>query len=253
MRRSRRCPISAWTGPISKFVRPLRLPPGRNIDGEPHRRATFATPLRLTDFRPFQMRPICSRRSRLNRCSRAAGRRPPMPRRLLGARVPTLTCWRSCCAARAIMTRGGTETSTTAGAAAGRADAEPGAAINFFGRASRVGAAGPEAGRLREAFAVKPAMRSMPTRSCRRPCTQHRARRTGLRLRQGGRAGHRGRPWDAHRELDDAGQLRARSRRFGTIRVTGKPLFSARHVGDIARFQPGDPFERSWSRICAAP
>jgi translocation and assembly module TamA len=33
--------------------------------------------------------------------------------------------------------------------------------------------------------------------------------------------------------------------RFGTIRVTGRPPFSARHVATIARFKPGDPFKRS--------
>jgi translocation and assembly module TamA len=33
--------------------------------------------------------------------------------------------------------------------------------------------------------------------------------------------------------------------RFGTIRVSGKPPFSARHVATIARFRPGDPFQRS--------
>jgi translocation and assembly module TamA len=33
--------------------------------------------------------------------------------------------------------------------------------------------------------------------------------------------------------------------RFGTIHVSGKPPFSARHVGVIARFRPGDPFRRS--------
>jgi translocation and assembly module TamA len=33
--------------------------------------------------------------------------------------------------------------------------------------------------------------------------------------------------------------------RFGTIRVTGSPPFSARHVGLIARFETGDRFERS--------
>jgi translocation and assembly module TamA len=33
--------------------------------------------------------------------------------------------------------------------------------------------------------------------------------------------------------------------RFGAIRVTGKPPFSARHVAIIARFKPGDPFKRS--------
>jgi translocation and assembly module TamA len=32
---------------------------------------------------------------------------------------------------------------------------------------------------------------------------------------------------------------------FGTIRVTGQPPFSARHVGVIARFRSGDRFERS--------
>jgi translocation and assembly module TamA len=32
---------------------------------------------------------------------------------------------------------------------------------------------------------------------------------------------------------------------FGTIRVTGTPPFSARHVGTIARFRRGDPFRRS--------
>jgi translocation and assembly module TamA len=33
--------------------------------------------------------------------------------------------------------------------------------------------------------------------------------------------------------------------KFGTIRVSGKPPFSARHVGIIARFKPGDQFQRS--------
>jgi translocation and assembly module TamA len=33
--------------------------------------------------------------------------------------------------------------------------------------------------------------------------------------------------------------------RFGTIHVTGRPPFSARHVQTIARFKPGDPFKRS--------
>ncbi len=32
---------------------------------------------------------------------------------------------------------------------------------------------------------------------------------------------------------------------FGAIRVTGTPPFSARHVGQIARFERGDPFRRS--------
>ena len=33
--------------------------------------------------------------------------------------------------------------------------------------------------------------------------------------------------------------------RFGDIRVTGKPPFSSRHVGRIARFRKGDQYERS--------
>lgn len=33
--------------------------------------------------------------------------------------------------------------------------------------------------------------------------------------------------------------------RFGVIRVTGRPPFSAHHVGIIARFKPGDQFQRS--------
>ena len=33
--------------------------------------------------------------------------------------------------------------------------------------------------------------------------------------------------------------------RFGVIRVSGQPPFSARHVGIIARFKQGDPFQRS--------
>ena len=33
--------------------------------------------------------------------------------------------------------------------------------------------------------------------------------------------------------------------RFGAIRVSGKPPFSARHVWTIARFKPGEPFQRS--------
>ena len=33
--------------------------------------------------------------------------------------------------------------------------------------------------------------------------------------------------------------------RFGAIHVSGRPPFGARHVGIIARFKPGDPFQRS--------
>ena len=33
--------------------------------------------------------------------------------------------------------------------------------------------------------------------------------------------------------------------RFGSIRVSGEPPFSSRHVGTIARFKRGDPFKRS--------
>jgi len=33
--------------------------------------------------------------------------------------------------------------------------------------------------------------------------------------------------------------------RFGTMRVSGRPPFSARHLATIARFKPGDPFRRS--------
>jgi translocation and assembly module TamA len=33
--------------------------------------------------------------------------------------------------------------------------------------------------------------------------------------------------------------------RFGAIRVSGRPNFSARHIATIARFRPGDPFKRS--------
>ncbi|MFL6731017.1 MAG: autotransporter assembly complex protein TamA [Sphingomicrobium sp.] len=33
--------------------------------------------------------------------------------------------------------------------------------------------------------------------------------------------------------------------RFGVIRVSGRPPFSARHLATIARFNPGDPFKRS--------
>ncbi|HEX6218468.1 MAG TPA: BamA/TamA family outer membrane protein, partial [Sphingomicrobium sp.] len=32
---------------------------------------------------------------------------------------------------------------------------------------------------------------------------------------------------------------------FGSVRVSGEPPFSARHVGRIARFDPGEPFQRS--------
>ncbi|HEY6916578.1 MAG TPA: BamA/TamA family outer membrane protein [Allosphingosinicella sp.] len=34
-------------------------------------------------------------------------------------------------------------------------------------------------------------------------------------------------------------------RRFGQILVEGNPLFSARHIDTIARFDPGDPYDRS--------
>lgn len=32
-------------------------------------------------------------------------------------------------------------------------------------------------------------------------------------------------------------------KRFGAIEIRGRPLFSARHLGRIARFQPGDPYD----------
>ncbi|MFT3965811.1 MAG: autotransporter assembly complex family protein [Sphingobium sp.] len=34
-------------------------------------------------------------------------------------------------------------------------------------------------------------------------------------------------------------------RRYGRLKVTGDPPFSAKHVGEIARFDPGEPYEQS--------
>jgi translocation and assembly module TamA len=42
------------------------------------------------------------------------------------------------------------------------------------------------------------------------------------------------------------------AQRFGTIRVEGTPLFSAKHLGRIARFRRASPMTPRCSRIIAA-
>jgi translocation and assembly module TamA len=106
-------------------------------------------------------------------------------------------------------------------------------------------AAGPEAARLREAFAVKAGD----------PVVAADVLAGGIALKVA--LGERGFAMAEIGEQDI--EVDHRTRRasltlpvqpgplasFGTIRVSGQPAFSARHVATIARFQAGEPFRQS--------
>jgi translocation and assembly module TamA len=106
-------------------------------------------------------------------------------------------------------------------------------------------AAGPEAARLRDAFAVKAGD----------PVIAADVIAGGLALTQSlGEAGFAGaRLGDQDIEVNHETHLATLTlpvnpgpvARFGAIHVSGRPNFSARHVGIIARFKRGDPFKRS--------
>ena len=106
-------------------------------------------------------------------------------------------------------------------------------------------AAGPEAARLREAFAVKAGDPVVAADVL--------AGGIGLKVALGERGFAMAEIGEQDIEVDH------RTRRasltlpvqpgplasFGTIRVSGQPAFSARHVATIARFQAGEPFRQS--------
>ena len=106
-------------------------------------------------------------------------------------------------------------------------------------------AAGPDAARLREAFAVKAG----------EPVIAADVIAAGLALQMA--LGERGfadaRVGEQQVEIDHATHLATLVlpvspgpvASFGAIRVSGKPPFSARHIWTIARFRPGDPYQRS--------
>jgi translocation and assembly module TamA len=106
-------------------------------------------------------------------------------------------------------------------------------------------AAGEEAGRLRDSFAVKAGD----------PVVAQDVIAAGAALRTAlGEQGYaEARIGEQDVEIDHGTHLATFTlpvnpgpvARFGTIRVTGQPPFSARHVWTIARFKPGDRFERS--------
>jgi translocation and assembly module TamA len=106
-------------------------------------------------------------------------------------------------------------------------------------------AAGPEAAKLRDAFAVKTGD----------PVIAQDVIAGGLALKTAlGQLGFAGASiGDQDVEVDHQTHLASLTlpvnpgpvARFGTIRVTGRPPFSASHVWTIARFKPGDRFQRS--------
>jgi translocation and assembly module TamA len=124
--------------------------------------------------------------------------------------------------------------------------AEPGPQYRFASvELPGLEAAGPEAARLRDAFAVKAGD----------PVIAQDVIAGGLALTQSlGELGFAGaRLGDQDIEVNHQTHLATLTlpvnpgavARFGKIIVTGRPPFSARHVGLIARFKPGDRFERS--------
>ena len=126
-------------------------------------------------------------------------------------------------------------------------DAAPGEQYRFASvELPGLEAAGEDAAKLREKFAVK-AERS-----------GHRGGRHRGRHRAQGRARPAGlRAWPKIGEQDIVVDHETRTARlvlpvdpgpvaqFGEIRVTGEPPFSARHVAQIARFKTGDRFKQS--------
>jgi translocation and assembly module TamA len=124
--------------------------------------------------------------------------------------------------------------------------ADPGAQYRFASvELPGLDAAGPEAARLRDAFAVKTGD----------PVIAQDVIAGGVALTQSlGELGFAGaRLGEQDIEINHETHLATLTlpvnpgpvARFGTIRVTGRPPFSARHIATIARFRPGDRFERS--------
>jgi translocation and assembly module TamA len=124
--------------------------------------------------------------------------------------------------------------------------AQPGQQYRF-GEVSLPGleAAGPEAGALRKAFTVHPGD----------PVDAQKVIAAGLALKTAlGEQGYaEAKIGDQDVEINHQTHLATLSlpvtpgpvARFGTISVSGKPPFSARHVQTIARFKPGEKFKQS--------
>jgi translocation and assembly module TamA len=124
--------------------------------------------------------------------------------------------------------------------------ADPGAQYRFASvELPGLDRAGPDAAKLRTAFAVKAGD----------PVIAQDVIAAGLALTQAlGEEGFAGaKVGDQDVEINHQTHLATLSlpvdpgpvARFGAIRVNGRPPFSAHHVGIIARFRPGDQFQRS--------
>ena len=124
--------------------------------------------------------------------------------------------------------------------------AEPGEQYQFESvELPGLDAAGPEAAKLREAFAVK---RGDPVIA-----QDVIAAGIALKVALGEQGYALAKIADQDIEIDHETHRASLSlpvdpgpvARFGAVRVTGQPPFSSRHVQTIARFRPGDPFKRS--------
>ena len=124
--------------------------------------------------------------------------------------------------------------------------AEPGAQYRFASvELPGLGAAGPEAAKLRETFAVKAGD----------PVIAKDVIDAGVALTTAlGEQGYaEAKVGEQDVEINHQTRLATLSlpvtpgpvAKFGVIRVSGRPPFSARHLATIARFRPGDQFQRS--------
>jgi translocation and assembly module TamA len=124
--------------------------------------------------------------------------------------------------------------------------ADPGAQYRFAAvELPGLAEAGPDAGKLRQVFAVKAGDPVIAQNVI--------AAGTALTLALGEDGFAQAKLGSQDIEIDHQTHLATLSlpvspgpvARFGVIRVSGKPPFSARHVAVIARFRPGDRFQRS--------
>ena len=126
-------------------------------------------------------------------------------------------------------------------------EAQPGPAISLrVGRAARAStAAGPEAAKLRETFAVKTGDPVIAEDVI--------AGEAALRIALGEQGFAQAEIGERQVEVNHQTHLATLTlpvtpgpvARFGTIRVTGQPPFDTDHLQVIARFKPGDRFKRS--------
>ena len=235
-------------------LRPEARPVGAS-GAEAERR--FATPSRSRGSPASAMPRSCSRPSASSRRSRRTARIRPTPRRSAAAPAPTPICLPNCCAARAIMTRWSSRGPRRAGDDASRRPRPPTPASNIVSpRSSCRGSTrpGPDAAQAARRFrgqGRRPGHRRRTSSPAGVALTRALGEE-GFAERQDRRAGHRGQSPDPSRDAGlpvDPGPVA----RFGAIRVTGQPPFSARHVGDHRAVQARR--SRSSARrstICAA-